>query len=87
MPVTATPPVVWFKRDLRRQDHRPLAAAAEQGPVIPLLVIEPEYWAQPDTSHRHYVFMRDCAQALDEALTARGARLVVWTCPGFVPLL
>jgi deoxyribodipyrimidine photo-lyase len=77
MPVTATPTVVWFKRDLRTQDHRPLAAAAKRGPVIPLLVIEPEYWAQPDVSHRHYVFMRDCAQALDEALTARGARLVV----------
>ena len=38
MPVTATPAVVWFKRDLRTQDHRPLATAAERGPVIPLLV-------------------------------------------------
>ena len=77
MPTTASPTVVWFKRDLRTQDHRPLAEAAARGPVIPLLVIEPEYWAQPDASHRHYLFMRECAQALDDALAARGARLVV----------
>lgn len=77
MPITASPTVVWFKRDLRTQDHRPLAEAAKRGAVIPLLVIEPEYWAQPDASHRHYAFMRECAQALDEALAARGARLVV----------
>ena len=34
--------IVWFKRDLRIVDHRPLAAAAERGLVLPLYVVEPE---------------------------------------------
>lgn len=36
--------VVWFKRDLRIADHAPLVEAVSRGPVIPLLVIEPELW-------------------------------------------
>ncbi len=32
--------VVWFKRDLRTTDHRPLTSAAT-GPMIPLYVVEP----------------------------------------------
>jgi deoxyribodipyrimidine photo-lyase len=45
--------VVWFKRDLRTRDHAPLVAAATLAePVIPLYVIEDEYWQQPDTSGR-----------------------------------
>ena len=28
--------IVWFKRDLRLADHRPLAEAMRLGPVLPL---------------------------------------------------
>ena len=42
--------IVWFKRDLRIVDHQPLAAAAERGLVLPLYVVEPELWQQPDAS-------------------------------------
>ena len=38
--------VVWFKRDLRIEDHAPLAAAAAAGSVIPLYILEPELWQQ-----------------------------------------
>ena len=39
--------LVWFKRDLRVHDHAPLAAACAVGtPVIPLYVVEPDYWRQ-----------------------------------------
>jgi deoxyribodipyrimidine photo-lyase len=43
--------IIWFKRDLRIADHRPLAqaAAAGTGPVLPLYIAEPELWAQADT--------------------------------------
>ena len=44
--------VVWFKRDLRVVDHRPLAMAVRAGPVLPLYIVEPGLWAQPDTSAR-----------------------------------
>ncbi|MCR9112669.1 MAG: deoxyribodipyrimidine photo-lyase, partial [Rhodobacteraceae bacterium] len=49
--------VVWFKRDLRVHDHRALAQAAARGPVLPLYVIEPEFWQQSDMSARHWAFV------------------------------
>ena len=41
--------IVWFKRDLRIIDHRPLTAAVERGVVLPLYVVEPELWRQHHT--------------------------------------
>lgn len=77
MAFCAQPSVVWFKRDLRIADHAPLVEALSRGPVIPLLLIEPELWKQPDSSHRQYVFMSECARELDDALAVCGARLVI----------
>ena len=68
--------VVWFKRDLRVTDHHPLQSAATRGPVLPLLVIEPELWNQPDMSARQYSFFMECAAELDESLAKLGQRLV-----------
>jgi deoxyribodipyrimidine photo-lyase len=48
--------IVWFKRDLRITDHRPLAEAAKLGPVLPLYIVEPDLWAQPDSSARQWAF-------------------------------
>lgn len=69
--------VVWFKRDLRVADHAPLAAAARAGPVLPLYVIEPDYWAQPDTARRHWAFIRESLGELDAALGRMGLSLHV----------
>ena len=35
-----SPTVLWFRRDLRLDDHPALVAAARQGPVIPLFVLD-----------------------------------------------
>ncbi len=48
--------VVWFKRDFRIADHRPLARAAQAGAVLPLYIAEPDLWAQPDASARQWGF-------------------------------
>ena len=70
--------VVWFKRDLRTRDHAPLVAAASLGePVIPLYVIEDEYWQLPDTSGRQWAFIRDSLDDLDRQLRKAGSRLLV----------
>jgi deoxyribodipyrimidine photo-lyase len=69
--------VVWFKRDLRLQDHAALSAAALRGPVLPLVIVEPEYWQQPDVSARQWRFWRNCIIDLDKAIQARGGALVV----------
>ncbi len=69
--------VVWFKRDLRTVDHAPLARAAARGPVLPLYVVEPAYWALPDTSRRQFLALRPALEELRERLAALGAPLVV----------
>jgi deoxyribodipyrimidine photo-lyase len=71
--------VVWFKRDLRIDDHAPLALAAKSGPVLPLYVVEPEYWMQPDTSGRQWAFTLECLVALRVELAGLGQPLVVRT--------
>ena len=53
--------IVWFKRDLRVQDHAPLEAASQTGnSVLPLYVVEDDYWAQPFASERHWLFLEAC---------------------------
>jgi len=69
--------LVWFKRDLRHTDHRPLAEAAARGPVIPLYVAEPEYWAQPDTSCRQYLAVASALAELSGRLEQLGAPLII----------
>lgn len=69
--------VVWFKRDLRVWDHAPLVAACAAGNVIPLYVVEPELWAQPDMSYRHYAFLGETLAGLDQSLTKLGQPLVI----------
>lgn len=69
--------LVWFKRDLRIVDHAPLSQAAKRGPLLPLYVVEPGLWKQPDTAARHWAFIAESLQELREALAALGQPLVV----------
>ena len=71
--------IVWFKRDLRIADHAPLAEAAGLGPVLPLYVLEPGYWQEPDASGRQLEFLRECLSELRAALAAVGQPLIVRT--------
>ena len=50
--------VVWFKRDLRCEDNQALSQALKSGPVLPLYILEPDLWLQPDLSQRQYLFER-----------------------------
>ncbi|MCA6253855.1 MAG: deoxyribodipyrimidine photo-lyase, partial [Phenylobacterium sp.] len=69
--------VVWFKRDLRVEDHRPLALAARAGPVLPLYIVEPGLWAQPDASGRQWAFASECLEELAARLDPLGQPLCV----------
>lgn len=71
------PILVWFKRDLRVADHPALALAAAQGSVLPVHVVEPDYWALPDTSGRQWAFTAECLEGLRADLAALGQPLVV----------
>lgn len=68
--------VVWFKRDLRWEDHAPLCEAAKRGPVVALWVYEPEQWQQPDAAAQHLGFANECLRELDAWCVSRGGRLV-----------
>ena len=69
--------VIWFKRDLRVADHAALAAA--RGPVLPLYIVEPEYWQGDDASPRQWRFLRGALEDLRAELAAIGLPLVVRT--------
>ena len=73
------PHILWFKRDLRIEDHALLAEAANAGPVLPLYIVEPELWAQPDYSGRQFAFLRETLSELRERLAALGQPLIVRT--------
>ena len=69
--------VVWFKRDLRLSDHRPLLEAARRGPVLCLYLLENELYAAPDFAPRQLEFAWSCLQELDGSLQGLGAGLTV----------
>jgi deoxyribodipyrimidine photo-lyase len=69
--------IVWFKRDLRIQDHAPLAEAVRQGTVLPLYIIEPTLWTLPDSSRRHWHFIHDSLIDLQQQCLSRGAPLII----------
>ncbi len=73
--------ILWFKRDLRLDDHAALTAAAKRGPVLPLYIIEPDYWQQPDTSLRHWQFIKGALLELDKQLRSLGQPLMVLRGP------
>jgi deoxyribodipyrimidine photo-lyase len=67
--------VVWFKRDLRIADHRPLVEAARRGPIVALYVYEPALLAQPEVDAAQVRFADDCLAELETALGALGGRV------------
>jgi len=69
--------LVWFKRDLRVQDHAALHAAAQCDAALALYVVEPEWIASPECDAQHAQFAADCVSALRASLAALGLRLLV----------
>lgn len=69
--------IVWFKKDLRIYDHAPLFCAAQNGVVLPLFIFEPEFWSLPDNSPRHYNFLMQSLNDLQDQLNSIGLRLTI----------
>ena len=72
-----TTTLLWLKRDLRLHDHPALCLAAAQGVVLPVYIVEPDYWALPDTSARQWTFIAESLQDLRTQCAAVGLPLVV----------
>lgn len=71
--------LVWFKRDLRLIDHRPLADAAKAGPCVGLFVFEPSFWRQPTMHRAHFDFAVQSLNELSERLARLGGQLLIRT--------
>src|SRR6201995_570385 len=67
--------VLWFRRDLRLGDNPALLAAADEGPVVALFVLDDEL-RKPSGAPR-VAFMYRTLRALDEQLREHGGGLVV----------
>ena len=67
--------IVWFKRDFRIFDNRPLFEACNRGKVILLYILEPELWQSPDLSFRQYQFLKESIEDLQVELRKYSAIL------------
>jgi len=72
--------IVWFKRDLRLDDHEPLHAALSEGPVLVLVLIETGLWRASGLAAQHHEFALECYQDLHDDLTSLGAGLNLMLC-------
>lgn len=70
--------ILWFKRDLRLEDHPALRQAVQLGqPILPLFIVEPESWCSTSASSRHYDFMTGAIDGLADDIAALGGALCV----------
>ncbi|MEM8606333.1 MAG: FAD-binding domain-containing protein [Myxococcota bacterium] len=69
--------VVWYKRDLRVEDHRPLVEAAVQGQVLCLYVYEPEIFEAAETRAMHAEFINESLLELRDTLRELGGDLTL----------
>ncbi len=71
--MTSPPTLVWLRRDLRVADNPALAAAAQDGPVLPVFILDPaDRWA-PGGAARWW--LHHSLARLENAIAARGGRL------------
>ncbi|MCL5974611.1 MAG: DNA photolyase family protein [Gammaproteobacteria bacterium] len=70
--------IVWFKRDLRLADNAAFHAACEQDlPILLLYIVEPSLVADPHYSLRHWRFVWQSLQQLNQQLAADKIKVVV----------
>ncbi|MCA9284331.1 MAG: deoxyribodipyrimidine photo-lyase [Phycisphaerales bacterium] len=72
-----TTTIVWFRQDLRLDDHPALAAAARRGRVVPLFVWAPEEEGDWPPGAASRWWLHHSLHALAERLRARGLDLIV----------
>jgi deoxyribodipyrimidine photo-lyase len=73
----STRALVWFKRDLRVQDHEPMVRAQAHGDALAVYVIEPQWLQSLECDSQHVEFALACVAELRETLAQRGLPLWV----------
>ncbi|NLR72367.1 deoxyribodipyrimidine photo-lyase [Novosphingobium sp. ERN07] len=73
----SAPIIVWFRRDLRLADQGALLAAAAEGPVIPVYVLDDETPKHRRLGGASRWWLHFSLSSLDKALRQRGSRLIL----------
>ena len=73
----SSPSIVWFRRDLRLVDQAALVAAAEQGAVIPVYVLDDDAPRHRRMGAASRWWLHHSLASLDAALRKRGSRLIL----------
>ena len=70
--------IVWFKRDLRLTDHKPIQCAIQEGhPLLLLYIQEPELWEDEHMDHRHNRCIYQSLHSMNKQLSAFDQRILV----------
>ena len=71
--------LVWIKRDLRTQDHRPFQEAERLGlPYLPIFLFEPSMMGLPDHDDRHGRFQWQSLLDMQQQLAPFGRAIEVF---------
>ena len=73
----SAPTIVWLRRDLRLADQAALVAAAGEGPVVPVYVLDDDTPRHRKMGTASRWWLHYSLTALDEALQAKGSRLIL----------
>lgn len=92
--------LVWFKRDLRIDDHAALSAAISERPIVAggrrsdllrhvlgLMLIERKIWREETVAAQHYHFFLESCEALQESLRSLGIAHLMLDCEDAVEAL
>ena len=69
--------ILWLRRDLRLSDHAALVAAATEGPVIPVYILDDETPKHRWMGAASRWWLHHSLAALDMSLRERGSRLIL----------
>ena len=70
--------IVWFKRDLRITDHKPIYEASKNStPTLMLYIVETDYWSEPFANRRHWSFIHDSLVELSRDLNTINQKLII----------
>ena len=71
--------IVWFKRDLRFTDHEPLFTAQQKSiPILLIYCFEPSLMSNDDSDVRHWRFVYQSLQDMQEKLKGINAQLFIF---------
>lgn len=73
----SVPTLLWLRRDLRLADQAALAAAAAEGPVVPVYILDEETPKHRRMGAASRWWLHHSLTRLDAALRARGSRLIL----------